>query len=180
MLPDDDVPYAAEEMIKEYADIKKLKLNPVESAPRALDRVKAAELFFKEAGDEYPICGWVEGPVAEASDLRGINKFMEDLIIEPEFANELMDICVSNALAYAKAQIDAGCDIIGVGDAAASLIGPRLYEDMAFEHQKRLLCGIKQYGALTKLHICGNTTDLVERIPAEYVRYIRYRLDGGL
>ena len=44
-----------------------------------------------------------------------------------------------------------------------------LYEKMAFEYQKRLLKGIKEYGALTKLHICGNTTDLVELIPAEYV-----------
>ncbi len=169
VLPEDDVPYAADAFLEEYDDIIKLKLNSIESAPRAIDRVNAAELFRKEAGDEYPICGWVEGPVAEASDLRGINKFMEDLLVEPEFASELMDICVSNALVYAKAQVDAGCDIIGVGDAAASLIGPRIYEQMAFEHQKRLLKGIKEYGALTKLHICGNTTDLVELIPADYI-----------
>ena len=169
VLPQDDVPYAAEPFLKDYSDIKKLRIGEIDSAPRALDRVKAAELFFKEAGDEYPICGWVEGPVAEASDLRDINRFMEDLLIEPQFASELMDICVSNALAYAKAQIDAGCDIIGVGDAAASLIGPGLYKEMALEHQTRLLKGIKDLGALTKLHICGNTTDLVELIPVQYV-----------
>lgn len=169
ILPDDDVPYAKTPFIAEHADLKKLKVNTIESAPRALDRVKGVELFKKEAGNEYPICGWVEGPVAEACDLRGINKLMEDLLLEPEFVCDLMEICVQNGLEYAKAQIEAGADVMGVGDAAASLIGPRIYKDMAFEYQKRLLKGIKEMGAATKLHICGNTTDLVELIPTEYV-----------
>lgn len=169
VLPEDDVPYEKTPFIAEYADLSKLKVNPIESAPRALDRVKAVELFKKEAGDEYPICGWVEGPVAEASDLRGINKLMEDLLLEPEFVCDMMEICVQNGLEFAKAQVEAGADVIGVGDAAASLIGPKIYKDIAFEYQKRLLKGIKDMGVATKLHICGNTTELVELIPAQYV-----------
>lgn len=169
ILPEDDVPYEKTPFVAEYGDLSKLKVNPIESAPRALDRVKAVELFKKEAGDEYPICGWVEGPVAESSDLRGINKLMEDLLLEPEFVCDMMEICVQNGLEFAKAQVEAGADVIGVGDAAASLIGPKIYKDLAFEYQKRLLKGIKDMGALTKLHICGNTTELVELIPAQYV-----------
>lgn len=169
VLPEDDVPYEKTPFIADYGDLSKLKINPIESAPRALDRVKAVELFKKEAGDEYPICGWVEGPVAEASDLRGINKLMEDLLLEPEFVCDMMEICVQNGLEFASAQVDVGADVIGVGDAAASLIGPRIYKDIAFEYQKRLLKGIKDMGVATKLHICGNTTELVELIPAQYV-----------
>ena len=169
ILPEDDVPYEKTPFVADYGDLSKLKINPIESAPRALDRVKAVELFKKEAGDEYPICGWVEGPVAEASDLRGINKLMEDLLLEPEFVCDMMEICVQNGLQFARAQVDVGADVIGVGDAAASLIGPKIYKDIAFEYQKRLLKGIKDMGVATKLHICGNTTELVELIPAEYV-----------
>lgn len=169
VIPFDDVPYEKEPFVKEYADIGKLKINKVESAPRAHDRVKAVELFKKRAGEEYPICGWVEGPVAESADLRGISKFMEDLLIEPEAASELMEICVQNGIAYARAQIDAGAEVIGVGDAAASLIGPRIYETMALEYERKLLAAIKDMGAVTKLHICGNITDLIELLPVEYI-----------
>ncbi|MBT3318981.1 MAG: uroporphyrinogen decarboxylase [Clostridia bacterium] len=169
VMPLDDVPYAKSPFINEYEDLKKLKVNAVQSAPRAYDRVMGVEQFKIQAGEEYPICGWVEGPVAEAADLRGISKFMEDLLIEPEFAGELMEICVQSGIAYAKAQIEAGADVIGVGDAAASLIGPRIYETMAFEYERKLLCAIKEMGAVTKLHICGNTTGLIELLPIEYI-----------
>ena len=169
VMPHDDVPYEKQPFVKEYEDISKLKFNDIESAPRAHDRVKAVELFKTRAGKNYPICGWVEGPVAEAADLRGISKFMEDLLIEPEFAGELMEICVQSGIAYAKAQIDAGADVIGVGDAAASLIGPRIYETMALEYERKLLKAIKDMGAITKLHICGNTTDLIELLPVDYI-----------
>jgi len=169
VIPQDDVPYAKDPFIIEYSDISKLNINKIEDISRALDRVKGVELFAKEAGDEYPICGWIEGPVAEAADLRGISKFMEDLLIEPDFAEELMEICVQNGIAYAKAQVEAGADVIGVGDAAASLIGPRIYKDMAYKYQSKLLKAVKDMGAVTKLHICGNTSDLVELLPMEYV-----------
>ena len=79
-----------------------------------------------------------------------------------------MEICVQSGIAYAKAQIDAGADVIGVGD-AASLIGPRIYETMAFEYERKLLKAIKEMGAVTKLHICGNTTELIELLPVEYI-----------
>jgi hypothetical protein len=32
--------------------------------------------------------------------------------------------------AFALAQIEAGCDLIGIGDAAASLVSARVYEEL--------------------------------------------------
>ncbi|MCX5757599.1 MAG: uroporphyrinogen decarboxylase, partial [Candidatus Hydrogenedentes bacterium] len=60
-------------------------------------------------------------------------------------------------LRFARAQVEAGVDLIGVGDAAASLVGPDLYETCVWPFEKRLVDGIHAMGAHVRLHICGNT-----------------------
>jgi len=167
-IPEDDVPYA-DPIIKEYGDLKKIRpCNPMDSA-RMEDRIKAIELYKREVGDEYPILGWVEGCVAEAADLRGLQEIMMDMYDEPEFVEELMEICLEQAVAFARCQVEAGADFIGVGDAASSLIGPALYEKYAAPFQSRLLSAIREMGAYTKLHICGNIEPVLHLIPARYV-----------
>jgi MtaA/CmuA family methyltransferase len=48
-----------------------------------------------------------------------------------------------------------------VGDAAASLVGPRIYEDFAWPYEKRMMDGLRAMGARTRLHICGNTRPIL-------------------
>src|SRR5690606_8361565 len=96
---------------------------------RMHDRVKAAALFRERARDRWLIEGWIEGPCAEAADLRGINTLMMDFYEDPAFVTDLFEFVLGMELAFAKAQVDAGADLIGIGDAAASLIGPQVYEE---------------------------------------------------
>jgi MtaA/CmuA family methyltransferase len=81
---------------------------------------------------------------------------MTDFMDDPEFVRELFDFNVRLATAFAKAQIEAGCDIIGVGDAAASLVGPKIYRDFVFPYEKQLVENIHALGGRVRLHICGN------------------------
>jgi len=165
IIPYDDVPLCKDYLLKGYGDVKKLKtVNPYE-AERMYDRIKAVELYKQSVAGEFPILGWCEGPIAEASDLRGINQICLDLIDEPEFVEELMDICVENAIAFASEQIKAGADFMGVGDAAASLIGPRVYEEYVLPREKKLFDAIHSMGARVKLHICGNITPMLDLLP---------------
>ena len=131
------------------------------TAPRMSDRVRALELFKRRVGNDKLIEGWVEGPCAEASDLRGINRLMVDLIDDPGFVADLFEFCVEMGLRFARAQIEAGADVIGVGDAAASLVGPRIYEKVVWPYEKRLVDGIHSMGGRVRLHICGNTSKIL-------------------
>lgn len=124
---------------------------------RMHDRVRAAALFREKVGGELLIEGWVEGPCAEGADLRGINTLMMDFIEDPLFVEDLFAFVLDMQLAFARAQIEAGADIIGVGDAAASLVGPAIYEQYVWPYEKRLVDGIKAMGGRVRLHICGNT-----------------------
>ena len=143
----------------------KVKPVPVENGRRMTDRILGTELLKKEVGDDFPVIGWVEGAFAQAADIRGISEFLLDIYDDPAFAVELLELCLEQEILFARAQIQAGADIIGVGDAIASVAGPHAYKEMALSYEIRLLQAIKEAGAQTKLHICGNTTPFLELLP---------------
>jgi MtaA/CmuA family methyltransferase len=123
---------------------------------RMHDRVQAVALLHDRVGGQKLVEGWVEGPCAEASDLRGINRLMTDFYDDPAFVRDLFDFVLGMGLEFARAQVDAGVDIIGVGDAAASLVGPQIYEEFVRPCEKKLIDGLHAMGVKVRLHICGN------------------------
>ena len=167
-FPADDVPHEKEFLIKEKSDVLKLKPISPTNGRRMTDRILAVDLFKKEVGNEFPIIGWVEGCFAMAADLRGVNNFLMDLYEDPDFVIDLLEICLEQAILFARAQIEAGADVIGVGDAIASVAGPLAYNDLALPYEIRLLDAIREAGGMTKLHICGDTTPFLESLPAQH------------
>jgi len=65
---------------------------------------------------------------------------------------------------FAKAQIDAGCDLIGIGDAICSQIDRDTYDNYLKQRHIELISYIHDCGAAVKLHICGDTTHLLESL----------------
>lgn len=158
----EDQPPAIDESRALLADKRKLlglKV-PDPYKGRMYDRVQAIGLFRERVGGEKFIEGWIEGPCAEAADLRGINTIMLDFYDDPGFVKDLFEFVVAMELAFARAQIEAGADIIGIGDAAASNIGPKFYEELVWPYEKRMVDGIHDMGCRVRLHICGNTRRL--------------------
>ncbi len=131
---------------------------------RMHDRVRAAALFKEKVGGERLIEGWIEGPAAEAADLRGINTLMLDFYDDPAFVRDLFDFILEMELQFARAQIEAGIDLVGVGDAAASLVGPQIYEEFVWPYEKKLFDRLHEMGTRIRLHICGNIGRILEPI----------------
>lgn len=145
-------------------DLTVLKAPDPHSSERMHDRVLAAARFKQRVGGRYSILGWVEGPAAEAGDLRGVTHFMMDLYDDEVFACELLDRCTEVAIDFALAQVEAGCDTIGLGDAICSQLPPDVYERMIQPRQKRIVTAVQNAGAYLKLHICGSITHLLPGI----------------
>lgn len=163
----DDQPPAIDEsraLLKDKATLAALNPPDPLGGGRMHDRVKGVALMKEMAGNDLVIEGWVEGPCAESADLRGINTLMMDFFDDEGFVRDLFAFTTDLAIAFAKAQIDAGADLIGVGDAAASLIGPDLYGEFVLPGEKQLCDAIHKAGAFTRLHICGNITNSLEHI----------------
>lgn len=160
-FPEDAVPYSEPPLLAETPNLSLLKdWTPMDNE-RTLDRVRAVELLHIKAGRDYPVIGWVEGVLAETADLRGVSTLMLDLADEEPWLEELMEFIFVHQCRFAKAQVDAGADIIGIGNAVASLVGPILYEQYALSYDKQLVSYIQRLGARAKLHICGNIQPLL-------------------
>jgi len=77
---------------------------------------------------------------------------------------DLFGFALEGAIRFATVQIEAGADSIGIGDAAASLVGPRIYREFVWPVEKKLVDAIRAQGAKVRLHICGNTRRILEDI----------------
>ncbi len=132
------------------------------SAPRMSNGIEAVALLKERVGKERLIEAWIEGPCADAADLRGLNTLMLDFYDDPDFVRDLFDFVVEMELAFAKAEIEAGADLIAVGDAAASLVGPQIYDGTIWPYEKRMVDAIHAMGARVRLHICGNTRAILD------------------
>jgi MtaA/CmuA family methyltransferase len=160
----DGVPRCHKPPLADTLDLSRLKKPDPLSSPRMLDRVRAVEAFKKAVGGQLSILGWVEGPAAEAADLRGVENFLLDLAEEEQYAGELMDRCVEVGVEFAAAQARAGAETVGVGDAICSQVSPRMYEELILPRQQRLIRGVHAAGAKVRLHICGNITRLLPAV----------------
>ncbi|MFC1541863.1 uroporphyrinogen decarboxylase family protein [Candidatus Latescibacterota bacterium] len=160
-FPLDSVPRCREPIIRSVEDVTSLKNPDVHKEIRTRDRIDGARYYRKMLGDSMLVIGWIEGPLAEACDLAGLNEILLKLALEPDFVDRLMEKCLITAKDFAKAQIEAGCDIIGVGDAICSQISADMYAKSVFPLHRELFAYIHSLGAAVKLHICGDITHLL-------------------
>jgi MtaA/CmuA family methyltransferase len=164
-FPEDDQPILVEPLLREYPDLDRLRFVAPEAGPRMDDRLHAIRAFRDRVGGQVPIMGWVEGAIAEAADLRGVSALMLDLNLAPEWVEEVLERCAEVEIAFARAQVQAGADIIGLGDAVASMINAEMYMRYALPYEQRIFAAVHELGALARLHICGRTTHLLDLLP---------------
>ncbi len=121
--------------------------------------VRATEICAREAGREAYIGTFTMGPFNCASQIRGVEDLMMDILERPKFVEELLDFCVGVLLDYGKALVDVGVDGVFLGEALCSpgMISPKYYRETIVPRQARLAEGLKRYGARNVLlHVCGD------------------------
>lgn len=163
-FPRDGVPICLKPPLEDDPDLARLPRPDHLTAPRMRDRIEAVRSYRQRTQNHYSIMGWVEGPAAEAADLRGVANFFVDLIEEPDYARALMRRCVDTALDFARPQIEAGVDTIGIGDAVASQVSPAVYQSLILPFEQELVTALHELGVFVRLHICGNITHLLPGI----------------
>lgn len=165
VFPDDKPPYASSPLIRNENDFINLKKPNIQnSKSRMYDRTIAVQEMVKTVGSECLVLGWVDMPFAEACSLCGVSEFMMMIMENPKLAHKILSFLTDLVIDFSIMQLEAGAPMIGAGDAAASLISCKLYEEFALPYEQKVCSAIHEKDGHVKLHICGNTTHLLEKM----------------
>jgi uroporphyrinogen decarboxylase len=162
LIPEDDDPF-----LLEPPRVSRLEpADPEQDGrmPVILDATRRLKALLE---DETPVLTSLKGPFSLASFLRGMEKFLEDLLTEPERAHEFLRLAVETQVTYAEAIVKAGgIPFIGDPVASGSLVSPEMFRDFALPYLARLVRAIHESGARAGLHICGETKRLLKDMAA--------------
>jgi MtaA/CmuA family methyltransferase len=165
-FPEDSLPLATRPLLAEPDDLARLPTIDPSRGRRMSDRIEAIRWFRERVGGQVPIMGWVEGAMAEAADLRGVASLLLDLYDRPAWVEDLLAKTGELAVAFARAQVEAGADIIGLGESVASQVSPRVYERLILPWEQRVFAAVREAGAIPRLHICGDTSGILRQMAA--------------
>jgi MtaA/CmuA family methyltransferase len=163
IFPQNTPPYLSRPLVRNRADLQGLKSPDIfKLKGRMYDRIIATSEMVRSAGKECMVLGWVDMPFAEACSVCGINEFMGMLHDDPCLAHDILRFLSSIVTEFALAQIETGAPMIGAGDAAASLVSTEMYREFALPYEKLIVDTVHEAGGMVKLHICGNSTRLLD------------------
>ena len=126
--------------------------------------LKACDILKKKYSGKVPVIGKVVGPWTLAYNLYGVENLVLDTILEPEKTKRLINEMTEIPMAFARAQFDAGADMITWADHVTSdLVSAKIYEEFLLPVHIKAAATLQSGGAMI-LHICGNVMDRLDCI----------------
>lgn len=125
--------------------------------PRAQVMLEALAKLVSER-PETPTLGNLVGPVSLAASLVQPDRFLKQMVREPQPVQILLERVTERLIEFGRQQVQAGADIIAIADPTATgeILGPRLFATVALPALQRLVAGLHAAGALVIVHICGS------------------------
>lgn len=111
---------------------------------------EAIQLTKKELNDRVPLIGFAGAPftifcyMTEGSGSKTFSKARKMLFREPELVHALMDRITDTTIAYLKAQIEAGADMLQVFDSWAGILSHEQYIKFGIPYLKRICDAVNE------------------------------------
>lgn len=111
------------------------------------------------------------GPFCIVAHLRGLDRMLLDLALNPDFVHKAMRFMVDFHMSWTEqrnkfVKEDKRKCILYNDDVSCPNMGPKMYEELVFPYEKELA---EHYGGIHYWHSCGNTTPLlplISKLPA--------------
>ncbi|MBN2621372.1 uroporphyrinogen decarboxylase family protein [candidate division WOR-3 bacterium] len=162
--------------------ISELPIPDPRNAYRLPVYLEAIEYAYGAVGDRVPILAYVPAPFTTGMMLSQPDIFLMQTIKKPQLIHEIMEISLKAAMAFCFHIINAGgLPVIVDPLASSSVISPTSFEEFALPYEQRLIDYLHRYDLDIILHICGDTSPIINLLPLTNADLISIdRVDLGL
>lgn len=149
--------------VTEWGKLKRIEIGDNKRINVTLEAIS----ILKSKNNEVPIVGNLTGPVSLASSLVEPTIFYKEIIKKRELCHEFMEFVTENLIAFGKAQIEAGADVIAISDPSATgeILGPKLFHEYGVKYINKI---VKELRPLCKtgliVHICGRLKSVYDEL----------------
>ncbi|MEI6167090.1 MAG: uroporphyrinogen decarboxylase family protein [bacterium] len=157
--------------INDLGEVGKLHVVDPDRDGRIPMLLETIRILNREVGGEVSIRGNADqAAFSLAGLLRGTEDFLLDLAGDPDnpAIRELLEVCHQSHLAVHRALIKAGAHFTSLGDSPSGpdVVSPQMFETFARPYHERLVRELSQDGIFTVIHICGNTSAILNQFAA--------------
>ncbi len=152
--------------IEDVSYLKKIDITDYKYVNIWLEAVRLLKDYFR---DEVFIRGNCDqAPFSLASIMRSPQEWMMDIMDEEKegYVIKLLEYCTEITSRFVILMAEAGAHCVSNGDSPAgpSMISPHMYQKLALPYEKRISETAHKKGVFYMLHICGNTTAILDKI----------------
>jgi len=159
-------PYPVDAPIKEPEDLEHYTA-PDPFAADALGHLDEVVARYK---GKRPIFFMGRDAYFNPAHIRGVERFMMDIVLNPRLVHDLIELCQSHDLPLVERAVAAGADIIVFGDDYADknnpFMSPRHFEQLFLPGLQKAVDTAHEAGAYVIKHTDGNINPILDMIVA--------------
>lgn len=163
--PNNDLPVLKKPALSKVG-IEELKIPDTKKEGRLPVYLEAIDYAYSAVGDKIPILAYVPAPFTTGMMLSDPNQFLLDTIKNPKRVKEIIELSLNAAIEFCHEIINVGGLPILVDPlASGSVISPKAYREFALPGEQGLIKFLHRYDFDVILHICGDTTPMLDLLP---------------
>lgn len=162
-----DEPYRLKKhLMRSIDELEKVVIRDPWDCPGYSTVLRATELTIKEAGDEFFIQAWCNGPMNISSQLLDFQELLVSTIEDPEAVHALFELCTEATIRHARELVRLGVDAVAFGHATVSpnVASRKMYCEFGLPYEKRIVDAIHEKGGIAITHICGKIETIIDKI----------------
>lgn len=152
-----DSPSVEQHMVKTSEDLMQFMSIDILKDARILMYLKTMEWMAKHIS--VLKCAYCIGPFTLAGLLMGASDSAMATIENPDLAHDVLAFSARVISRYATALFDSGADLLAILEPTAVMLSPAQFREFSGAYVANIVVHLK---GMTVLHICGDTTHLVE------------------
>lgn len=130
---------------------------------------EASRIVAREIGDTVAVTATAWGPFTLGAQMYGVETLMRAIYRKPHEVEKVVDFALRVIQRFYQPLVDEGViPLLSIADPTASgdLVSRKHFDQFALPPLRRLTDWARDHGAVTLLHICGDTTDKIDLLLA--------------